>query len=155
VPVVLSILLVLQLRVRGAEPSREYPLPLWMRVLLVVQALIFFVVGFLLFFAPDLAIANWPWKLSPPENNYIGSWSVGFGIAAAQSAWENDFLRVDAALLSMFIFPVLQGIALLRFVDAIAWDAPQTWFYLVFLFSILIVGVIGTWRARRAAAHAG
>jgi hypothetical protein len=54
----------------------------------------------------------------------------------------------------MLIFPLLQAIVLVRFVDVVFWDAPQTWFYLGFLFIILLVGIAGTWRARQVAASA-
>jgi hypothetical protein len=49
----------------------------------------------------------------------------------------------------MVAFVVLQAIALARFPDDIAWGLPQTWFYLLFLASLLLVGIFGIVQVRQ------
>jgi hypothetical protein len=149
VPLLLTVLLVLQLRAPGGDPPRRHPLPLWLRGLLVLQALVMLLVGALLIAMPSTVAPFWPWMMTVPIAHFSGAWLLGLGLAAAHMVWENDYPRVAAALLSMIAFGVLQFIALARFPAAVQWGMPQTWAYLLFLAVILITGLAGSWQARR------
>lgn len=149
VPLMMGILLVVQLRAPGSDPPRRYPLPSWMRGLVALQAVVMVLLGAALFLWPTQAIAFWSWMTGALSARAVGAWLLGLGIAAGQVVWENDLARVYPVMISTMVFSILQGIALLRYPGNFLWGTPQAWGYLVFLLSILVVGVAGTVQARR------
>lgn len=149
VPIALTILLILQLRIPGDDPPRQHPLPRWLRGLLAVQSLVMLVFGAALLLFPTIAIAFWPWTTGALSAQAIGAWLLGLGIAAAHTAWENELTRAYPALASMIVLALLEGIALLRFPEHMLWGTMQAWGYLVFLVSILVVGIVGVLLARQ------
>jgi hypothetical protein len=68
--------------------------------------------------------ALWPWKLTAQA---VGAWLVGIGLTAAQVVYENDWRRVRLAT-----------------------DLYVVFLYVVFLASMLAVGVYSFFAARRA-----
>ena len=87
----------------------------------------------------------WPWALTPLTGRAVDAWLLGLGIAAAHAVHENDWHRIRPATMSNVAFAGLQMMAIARYPDEIAWGAPQTWGYLLFLASALAVGAHG-WR---------
>ncbi len=148
VPLAMAVLLVRQFGQAGGDPPRQALLPAWMRGLLVLQGAVMLLPGLILFFSPSMLIDTWPWTLTVVTGRVIGAWLIGLGIAALHMAWENSATRVYASLLSMITFVVLQAIALLRFPGDILWGTVQTWVYLIFLASLLLVGIAGVLQAR-------
>jgi hypothetical protein len=153
VPPLMCVLLILQLRAPGGDLPRQVNLPGWIRIVLGIQALVMLPLGAALLVAPETTLGLWPWTLTPLTASAIGAWSLALGIAAAQSIWENDWGRVYVATISYTIFGTLELIALARYPGSVGWDRPQTWVYVLFLISILVVGLYG-WRqsARHVAA---
>ncbi len=149
VPLTMSALLALQLRVPGADPPREQRLPRWMHVLLIIQAAVMLLPGAVLFVVPHIIIGAWPWLLTELTGRVIGAWLIGLGIAAAHTSWENDFNRVYPVMFSMVAFALFQVVALARYPADMHWNSPQGWFYLIFLVSIVIVGGVGVWKGRQ------
>jgi hypothetical protein len=91
----------------------------------------------------------WSWSLSALTGRAFGAWLVGFGIAMVHVAWEADWRRVRPATAGAGVLGALQLVALLRYPDVPAWDAPQTWVYVTVLASFLALGLWG-WRAARS-----
>lgn len=149
VPPVLLVLLVRQLRIPHTEPPRTSLVPVWLRAALWVQGAIMLALGVVFFLSPQAAGAVWPWPLTPLTGRAVAAWLVGVGVAAAHMAWENDLARARIGLLAYLVFGALQLVALARYPGAVDWAAPHLWLYLVFIASILVVGSIGTDRARR------
>lgn len=152
VPPLMGLLLLLQLRVPGADPPRQSALSAWVRLALVVHALIMIPLGLALLLAPQATAPIWPWALTPLTARAIGAWSLALGIAAAHAAWENDWARVQVATMSYTVFALFELIALARYPGDVAWDRPQAWVFLLFLVSVLVVGVYGWWRSSRVPA---
>lgn len=158
VPVIITWLLVLQLRTPGGEPDRGSFMPHWLRLTLGAQATVMLLLGIALLVAPLLVgPAVWPWALSALTGRAIGAWLFGLGIAAAQMAWERDLRRVQGGMATYVAFGVLQVIVLARFmtvrnaesgVAVLDWSNPQAWVYLGFMISLAIVGLYG-WIASR------
>ena len=75
---------------------------------------------------------------------------MGFGIVLATMIMENDWDRARPALGPSVALVVLQGIALARYPDVVAWSSPRAWIYLAMLGGILVLGAGGWLRARAA-----
>jgi predicted outer membrane lipoprotein len=140
VPVILTILFILQLRVPGDDPPRRYPLAGWVRPLQITLAALFLLLGAALLITPLSVAPFWPWPLTPLTGRAVGAWLVGIGIAAGQAAWENDKLCVRAVMASFIAFALLQFLALARYRNELAWSSPSAWLYIVIL---LLLGLTG------------
>lgn len=158
VPVIMSGLLVHQMRKPGDDPDRQSIMPSWFRIVLIVQAIVMLVLGTAMLLAPQsVGPSVWPWALSALTGRSIGAWLVGFGIAAGFAAWENDFRRVRAAMIALSLLGILHVVSLVRFATALHpktgepvldWSDPRTVVYLVFVISLGLIGVYG-WVAYR------
>jgi hypothetical protein len=152
VPVLMSIVLVLQLRAAGADEPRRNPLPPWLRVILGLHAVVLLAFGFVLFVAPSSALSLWPWTLTPLTARIMGAWLLGLGLAAAQANAENDWGRVAVATHMYAFLGILEFVALLRYPKTIDWAQPAALMYVLFLASVLLVGCYG-WLTTRRIAH--
>ena len=154
------VLLVIQLRVPGTEPPRQWRLPLMPRAFLAMQAAVALPLGVALLISPStVAPETWPWSLSALTGRAVGAWLIGLGISTAQSAWEDDLIRIGPAMASYAVFGALQLVALVRFAtsdhpvtgDAVMdWAGPRPWIYLTFAVRLFTTGAWG-WRAARIA----
>jgi hypothetical protein len=159
VPLLLTAAIVLQLRVPGSDAMPPAPLPTWMRISLILQAFLMLGVGAEFFFAPfyfpDLKTAgafltaNWVWTLTPLTGRAVAAWFIGLGLAAGFTARDNNYHLAQVALPAAALFGLLQLIALARFSADVAWAAPQTWLYVAFVVSMLVVGAYGTYAGRK------
>jgi len=154
VPAIMGTLLIRQLRVPGTDAPREAPLPQILRVGLLVQSAVLLVVGLGLLLAPAVFGPLWPWRLTPLTARAIGAWLLGIGIAAAHMAVENDWTRVRAGMVSYNVFAGLELLALARYGNTLASSGASAWVYVLFLFSVLLVGGLGM-RASQDAVRRG
>lgn len=148
VPVFLVVLFVRQIRMSGDDPPRALSIPKSMRFVLSIHAVLLPVLGAYLFVAPENAMSLWPWPLTPLTARAVGAWVFSLGVAAAHALWEDDLRRVRAAAVGYAAVGVLQGIALARFPDTVAWGEPQAIVYVVVLASMVGVGISALWLAR-------
>lgn len=153
VPLLMGVLLIEQLRMPSGDPPRTAPLPSGVHGILRIHALIMVVLGLGLLLAPTTVAVVWPWPLTPLTGRAIGAWLLALGVAAAHASWENDWRRVQVATLSYTVFGALQLLALARYPDEMQWSRPAAWLYVLFLLSVLGLGVYG-WR-RSAQLNAG
>lgn len=147
VPPIFGALLVVQLRQRGGEPPRLFPMPNWIRIILGIQGGTLLVLGILWLAIPETMNPIWPWQLTPLTGRAIGAWLVGMGVAALHSIWENDWQRVQAASASLALFGVLEFVALARYLDTLDFAKPGIWVFGFFLASLLVVGCFGLYKA--------
>jgi hypothetical protein len=148
VPPLMAVLMVVQRRITGADPSRSARLPRWLRAVLIAEALLLGAVGAGLFAAPERTSALWPWALTPLTARAVGAWLVGIGIAAAHSASENDFRRVRPAAVSYVLLGVLHGVVVARYPDQIEWGVGA-WVYVAIIALSVVVGVYAWGAASR------
>jgi hypothetical protein len=147
VPIALAILIFFQWRVPGEDPERVAPMPAWYRSLLFAQAFILIALGVILFLYPTSPF--WPWTLTPLTGRAIASWLIGIGSIVTHASLENDWSRTRPMMLGYLALGVLQFSALARYATLIDWSKPHGALYIVFLASILLVGVYGWLAARR------
>jgi hypothetical protein len=143
VPVLLIVVFAVQARTSGVDPPRLEPLPAWMLAVLVAQAVVLLGAGLALFAAPGPGAAMWPWKLTPLLAQATGAWLISLGVAAVHAVRERDARRLRPAAVGYVLLTVLQAIALLRFPDRFAWHSVSGVIYLVFLGTMLLIGIGG------------
>jgi hypothetical protein len=149
VPPLMAALLIMQLRAPGGDPPRQSALPGWVRAVLLVHAVIMIPLGLALLLVPQATSGLWPWALTPLTGRAIGAWSLALGVAAAHAAQENDWARVHVATMGYIVFGVFELIGLARYPGNVDWSKPQAWIYVLFLVSVLVVGIYGWRRSSR------
>jgi hypothetical protein len=143
VPPIMLVLWIRQQRLLGRNPHRSASLPASMRVILVVQSAFMLAIGVALFIMPTIAQLLWPWKLTPLTSMAVGAWLIGVGVFAGHAAWENDFSRIKAGLVSYLAFGLLQLVGLGRFPSSLQWSQLVAWVYLFFMVTVLAVSLYG------------
>lgn len=143
VPPALLLALLLQMRVPGAEPPVRRRLPIWLRAVVAAQSALMVALGALLFATPTTAEHVWPWPLTILAARAIGAWLLGLGIAAAQVMLEAEWTRVWPVSAACVTFALLQGVVLARYPDRFAWESAAGWGYVIFLASLLALGLYG------------
>jgi len=85
----------------------------------------------------------WPWKLTALTARAVAAWLIGLGIGAGQAVYENDFARLRVAMISYTFLGLLELLAVVRYLTSIDWTAIQSWLYVTFLATMLVVGIRG------------
>ncbi len=153
VPVLMVVAHGRQRRVGLATPPPS-GLPVVVRGVLTVLAVILLGFGVSLLVAPGWADGAWPWALTPLTGRAIGAWLVGLGVAAADARALDHAPSLRPLGATGVLFGVLQGVALLRHGDELAWDEAPAYCYVAFLivltsvslWSLLVTG--GLWARR-------
>ena len=148
----MAYLVVRQLRAAGPDPPRLAPFAMWFRRLLQIVVAGALTLGLALFLFPSEADAAWPWTLTPLTARAIAAWALGGAIFLALVAYEDDWLRVRSAMLSLAAFGALQLLAVARYPDTLDWDGSGAWIYVGALVATIVVGVLGS---RAAGARSG
>jgi hypothetical protein len=154
VPPLLAVLMVAQGRIAGADSPRAAGLPRRLRALLIVEALLLGAVGVALFVGPESNSSLWPWVLTPLTARAIAAWLMGIAVAAAHSAFENDFRRVRPAAVSYLLLGVLHSIVIARYSEQIEWSAGA-WGYVGVIAVSILVGIYAWSAAWRTEFRAG
>jgi hypothetical protein len=147
VPFAVLAILWVQLRIRGSDPQKLGPLPLGIRVLLGVNALISLALALILFFTPQALVPFWPWQLTPLTAQAIGVGFFAVVTASVQFLRENAWSRGRVGTVSYLLIGSLQLLALLRYSETVDWGRPGSWFYVVFMGAILCGGIYSAIRA--------
>jgi hypothetical protein len=148
VPIAMVILLISQIRLQGLTPKRKETLYTWMRLIFAAQGTIMLVTGITLFLFPATAATFWPWELTPLTSLAIGAWLIGIGVIALHITWENDHVRNRIAYISYALLGIFQAISLMRYSGEVNWSTASSWIYLIFVISIIPMGLYG-WKASR------
>ena len=148
VPILLALLWAVQVRLPGGDPPGHAPMSGGIRVAIYLLAAGMLVVGVALFVVPLGAGVLWPWELTPLTGRAVGAWLIGLGVAAADMAWESDWRRVLPVSAMFAVFGALELVVLLRFLGDVDWSVARAWIYLLFLLSMLAVGLYGLYAAR-------
>lgn len=139
-----------QQRVPGIEPARYHPLPNWFRIALGAQAMVLLGVGAALYFFSSAMIPVWMWTLTPLTAMAVGAWCIGIGVTTVWGIWENDALRLRGAMFTYALLAILQLLAVARYAEQIHWNNPLAFLYVAFLATVLALGALGVYFARRA-----
>lgn len=126
------------------------PLPQWMRIGYLFQAVPTLLAGIFLFFTPALVIPSWPWELTPLTSRAISAWMVAYGLACVAVNRENNTSNTLGARISLCLFCILQLIAVARYFSSLDWTKPLAWIYILLLLVGVVVGAMSLLRQPRA-----
>lgn len=137
-----------------AGTTRRRSVPRALAPLLALQAVALLGVGLALFVAPVDAAALWPWPLSPLTARAVGSFLIGFGVAAFLALRENDLQRLRGAAAAWGTLGALELLALAIHTGDLDAAPAGVAAYVVFWSASLALGVGGWALSRSNAASA-
>jgi hypothetical protein len=118
-------------------------MPAWLRVLHLVAAALWLVVGVVLFTNPGWARDEFAWKVSSFVAMTIGAWSIGTAIFAAAVARNGRWSTVYAASLYVWAFGIGESIVLVVHRDRLVDDTPLALAYIAALATTLLAAALG------------
>ena len=123
------------MRQPGVDAPPSGPLPALLRILFLLQTLIFAVVGVALFIVPADVAPWWPWMMTPLAGRVIGAWLVAVAVAGAGILTANDRPRAGAGRPDKLyaFFGILQLLAVLRLSADVDWSHALAWPYVAFM----------------------
>jgi hypothetical protein len=92
--------------------------------------------------APGWADAAWPWALTPLTGRAVGAWLIGLGVGAAHARSVDDPVALRPLAITGVVFALLQGVALARYGDEVAWGRPVAWGYVA---GLGLIGATSAW----------
>jgi len=141
VPVAMLVAVFMQLRTPGGDPPIEHPLPAWLRIAFVAEGVGAAAVGLALFVVPDAMRPLWPWGLTTLTARAIGAWLIAIAVLLFHAYREGDLARIRPVGGGLTLFGLIELVALARYPGEMAWAAPAAWLYLIFLASLLPIGL--------------
>jgi hypothetical protein len=111
--------------------------------LLAVQAAALLALGGALYVIPETADALWPWTLTPLTAEAIGSFLIGFGVAAAYALLEDDLELLRGPALAYAVLGALELGALAIHSDDVTADGAWVALYAAFWVTVLAAGLYG------------
>jgi hypothetical protein len=149
VPFAVLAIFFLQMRTPGGDPPQQAPVPVRMRILIGVNAVISLVLGLGLFLFPTALSPHWPWQLTPLAARAMGSGFLALFVASVQFIRENAWTRSRTGTISYLLVGTLQLVALARYSGTVQWSRPGTWLYVLLMVAILVGGIYSTLAAWR------
>jgi hypothetical protein len=144
VPVLMVVAFVVQQRTGTTVPAPS-GLPLVVRIVLVLLALLLLGVGSALLVSPTWADGAWPWPLTPLTGRAVGAWLVGLGIAAGHAWLLDDRPSLRPLGITGVAFGVLQAVALARHGDELDWGSVPAAIYVLVLVALTAVSAWSLW----------
>ena len=152
VPPVLAYLWWRQARAASGVAPAGPRLPPLLRAVLGLQGAVMLALGVALLAAPVPVARLWPWPLTALTGRAVGAWLAGLGIIAVQSWYADRREVVAVAFPAIVVYAALQLAVLAGFARSLHWGHAPAWCYLLFLVSLLAVGVAGltsAWQSGR------
>ena len=113
------------------------------RAAIRIGALLYIVLGLVLFAAPAWSAAAFPWSVTPLLAMTIGGWLLGNGAGAWFASAPGQATRTMPVLVYLVAFAALELLVVIAFRGAFRLDATLTVPYLVMLGFSLIVSAFG------------
>ena len=114
------------------------------RTLIRVLAVLYTVLGAILFVAPTWSAANFSWKISPFVAMTMGGWSLGNAFTAWETARIGRWSLVYANVVYLWVFGLLEAAVLILFRGKLILNVAMAWPYLLALTLNVIVVVLLT-----------
>src|SRR4051794_4485979 len=101
------------------------------RVMMRVTAVLFLLLGLVLFLAPGWASPNFLWKVSPFVAMSMGGWYLGNAYMAWETARVWKWSLVYPCMMMLWSFSLLEAGVLIVFSDKLRPDVVLSWPYIV------------------------
>jgi len=128
------------------------------RLLTYLNAILYTVLGALLYFLPEQLAPVFAWKVTAFMTMTIGGWCLGNAWLAWMTARRWQWSLVYSTLIYLWLFGIGELIVLFMFRDKLVLAHPIAWLYLITLIVsavTAVVGVIDWLRIRPALSSAG
>jgi len=128
------------------------------RYLTYLTALLYFILGGLMFVLPERMAPLFAWKVSGFVTMTIGAWCLGNGFLAWISARRWDWKLVYSALIYLWLFGLLETGVVIAFREKLNLAHPLAWLYLAALLVnnlTALLGVLDWFRIRPAGERFG
>jgi hypothetical protein len=113
------------------------------RTLIRILAILYTVLGVILFVAPTWSAANFSWKISPFVAMTMGGWSLGNAFTAWDTARIGRWSLVYANVTYLSVFGLLEAAVLILFRDKLILNVPMAWPYLLALaLNVIVVALL-------------
>jgi hypothetical protein len=113
------------------------------RWLTYLTAILYTVLGTLLFFLPERLAPPFAWKVTGFMTMTIGGWSLGNAWLSYLAAKRWDWGRVYTSLLYLWSFGIVELIVLVLFRDKLVLAHPIAWLYLITLIVNVLSALVG------------
>ncbi|MFZ5857655.1 MAG: hypothetical protein ACOYZ6_12555 [Chloroflexota bacterium] len=113
------------------------------RFLTYACAVLYLVLGGLLFFIPEALAPVFAWKVTAFMTITIGGWCLGNAWLAFVSARRWDWNIVFSALTYLWLFGVLESVVVFLFRDKLSLSHPIAWMYLATLLVNVLTALFG------------
>jgi hypothetical protein len=123
------------------------------RLLTYLTAILYAILGFLLFFLSVPLAPVFAWSVTPFMTMTIGGWCIGNAWLAYVAASRWDWKLVYPALLYLWMFGITELIVLFAFRDKLVLAHPMAWLYVITLcvnVITVIAGITDYFRVRPA-----
>ena len=111
------------------------------RLLTYLCALLYTILGGLLFFMPEQLAPVFAWKVTPFMTMTIGGWCLGNAWLAFIAARRWNWSRVYSSLLYLGLFAVGESLVVYFFRDKLNLSHPIAWLYLL----TLLANILASW----------
>lgn len=115
------------------------------RLLTYLLAVLYAVLGFLLFFMPEQLAPIFAWKVTAFMTATMGGWCIGNAWSAFVSARRWDWKRVYLSLIYLWMFGVAELMVLIAFRDKLLLQHPIAWLYLLTICINALAAVVGVY----------
>ena len=113
------------------------------RLLTYLTAVLYAILGAILFFLPEQMAPVFAWKVTPFMTMTIGGWCLGNAWLAFYAARRWEWRRIYTGLIYLWLFGMLESWVLFIFRANIQLAHPIAWLYLLTLGVNLLTAVIG------------
>jgi hypothetical protein len=137
------LLLALQRRQPGTDPSRLRPIERGAAVALALGAVALLLAGAALYAFPATTAGWWPWPLTELTARMVGAWLAAIGLTLAAARQEGDWARVTPATIYLAAVATAQLATLARYPGTVEWDTLAAWLYVAFDVALLALAVYG------------
>ena len=110
-------------------------IPTFLRAVTIVECLVVFAAGFLLFFQPGPAKDVWAWTIAPFNSRYMGAVYFAAFLPLLVFAWTARWCPGRVILWMIFVFTTAVGVVMVVYAKMFEWARRATWvFWPLYLF---------------------
>ena len=115
------------------------------RLLTYANAVLYAILGALLFFMPEQLAPNFAWKVTAFMTATMGGWCIGNAWSAWVSARRWNWKLVYPSLVYLWMFGAAELVVLIAFRDKLVLQHPIAWLYFLTICTNVLTAVLGVY----------